>query len=269
MSMTSPTLHSPLALGCSSRSIAELTAAHMQTLPLQYPFSIATLGGLVATNAYNPKRLLYGAYGTSSWACVSPFPVGKSRTSGARWSRMWLAMICRNSFSARYGALGVIVETTWKLFALPERDESLLAVFPPWVRGHQPWPTSWARNCCRHKCFCSIRPQPEPSLRKSGRTPRMRVALFLVNCEGMDEAVERQLVDIARLCQGQGASAVHRHAGETQAELRHRLAPLYLCTSRPPTPVTRVLVRLGTVPSRVPDLMGDLAQRLAPYLRRR
>ena len=51
-----------LTAGAGARfsAVAELTAAHRQTLPLQYAFSAATLGGLIATNASTPKRLLYG-----------------------------------------------------------------------------------------------------------------------------------------------------------------------------------------------------------------
>jgi FAD/FMN-containing dehydrogenase len=95
-------------------------------------------------------------------------------------------------------------------------------------------------------------------------------AQLLVSCEGMDEAVERQLADIARVCQGYGASTVQTLSGEAQMVLRQRLEAV---TTPPPQPFPlegegagggMVVVRLGTPPSRVHAVMESVAQMLNP-----
>ena len=59
--------------GMTFAQLTQLTAAQMQMLPLQYPFSTATLGGLIAANAYTPKRLRYqGVQGPPSGLAHRP-----------------------------------------------------------------------------------------------------------------------------------------------------------------------------------------------------
>jgi glycolate oxidase FAD binding subunit len=250
--------------GVQFSQIAELTAAHRQTLPLQYAFSAATLGGIIAANAYNPKRLLYGGARDLLLGLRVALPSGEVAHFGGKVVKNVAGYDMAKLFLGSHGALGVIVEATWKLFALPEHDASLLATFPSLgqgaaalahLRGTQLLPS--------HTVLLNATAARAVAPTVFSNAPEVGT-LLLVNCEGMEEAVERQLVDIARLCQGQGAVAVQRHSGEAQVELRRRLAPLYRCTALQPAPKPRVLVSLGTVPSRVPELMDDLARRLGP-----
>jgi glycolate oxidase FAD binding subunit len=103
-------------------------------------------------------------------------------------------------------------------------------------------------------------------------------ALLLVNCEGMDEAVERQLADLKRICQGHGASDVEVLAANAQLQLRARLqAAMHprgvSTTSAAALPSPRgpegagggaLTIRLGTLPSRVQAIMAAAAQGLKP-----
>jgi glycolate oxidase FAD binding subunit len=96
-------------------------------------------------------------------------------------------------------------------------------------------------------------------------------ALLLVNCEGMDEAVERQLADVAWICQGHGASTVQVLSGETQLQLRARLEAVTLSSPLLPSPLEgegsgggSIVVRLGTLPSRVYTVMEAAVQALKP-----
>jgi len=121
--------------GVPFSQVAELTATRMQTLPLQYAFSAATLGGLVATQAYNPKRLLYGGVRDLLLGLRVALPSGEIAHFGGKVVKNVAGYDMSKLFVGSLGALGIIVETTWKLFALPERDESLLAVFPSLGQG--------------------------------------------------------------------------------------------------------------------------------------
>ena len=71
-------------------------AATAIPLRASLPWAASSLPTPIAPNAY-----AMGAYGTSFWACASPCRAGKSPTSAARWSKMWRATICVNSFLDR------------------------------------------------------------------------------------------------------------------------------------------------------------------------
>jgi glycolate oxidase FAD binding subunit len=254
--------------GVPFSQVAELTATRMQTLPLHYAFSAATLGGLVATQAYNPKRLLYGGVRDLLLGLRVALPSGEIAHFGGKVVKNVAGYDMSKLFVGSLGALGIIVETTWKLFALPERDESLLAVFPSLGQG---------ASAVAQIMATQLQPSQMLLLHSTAaRTVAPDVwtetsdggTLFVVNSEGMEEAVERQLIDISRLCQGQGATAIHRLAGEAQAEFRSRLGPLYLCVGRRITSAPRILVRLGTLISRVPYLMDALVHLLGPLASR-
>ena len=244
--------------------IAGLTATHMQTLPLQYAYSAATLGGLVATQAYNPKRLLYGGVRDLLLGLRVALPSGEIAHFGGKVVKNVAGYDMPKLFLGSFGALGVIVETTWKLFALPERDESLLAVFPSLGQGASAVAQITGTQLLPSQMLLLHSTAARAVAPDVWSEATDESTLFMVNCEGMEEAVERQFVDISRLCQGQGATAIHRLAGEAQAEIRYRLGPLYLCVDRRIMSTPRLLVRLGTVTSRVPELMDALVQLLGP-----
>jgi glycolate oxidase FAD binding subunit len=107
----------------------------------------------------------------------------------------------------------------------------------------------------------AIAPQVASSVPTAG-------TLMLLNYEGMEEAVARQSADLARICQGQGAAAVHRCTGETQAELQRRLTILYPCSHHHPAAEPSLLARLGTLPSHVPDLLAAITRLLGPLTSR-
>ncbi|HEX9871952.1 MAG TPA: FAD-binding oxidoreductase [Candidatus Tectomicrobia bacterium] len=264
--------------GMTCSQVAQVTAADRQMLPLQYPFSAATLGGLIAANAYSPKRMLYGGVRDLLLGLRIALPSGEIAHFGGKVVKNVAGYDMCKLFVGSLGALGVIVEATFKLYALPERDETLLAEFPSLgqsaaavarLTGTQLLPSQiLLLNSIAARAIVPQRPaQVAPG-----------TALLLVNCEGMDEAVERQLADIAWMCQGHGASTVQVLSGEAQLQLRQRLAAMTQVlednTSSPAAQPSRyeaegagggaLTVRLGTPPSRVYTLMKATAQALNP-----
>jgi glycolate oxidase FAD binding subunit len=266
--------------GMTFSQVTQLIAAHGQMLPLQYPFSTATLGGLIATNAYNPKRLLYGGVRDLLLGLRIALPSGEIAHFGGKVVKNVAGYDMCKLFLGSLGALGVIVEATFKLYALPERDETLLAAFPSPGQGA----TAVARLMGTQLLPAQILLLNCSAARAIAPPGMMRAAaeegLLLVNCEGMDEAVERQLADIARICQGHGAATVLTLSGAAQLQLRQRLkatihAPAAATLSPPPQSsplegegagVGGIVVRLGTLPSRVYTVMAAVAQALNPLV---
>ena len=264
--------------GLTCSQLAQVTAAHRQMLPLQYPFSAATLGGLIATNAYNPKRLLYGGVRDLLLGLRIAFPSGEIAHFGGKVVKNVAGYDMCKLFVGSLGALGVIVESTFKVYALPERDETLLAEFPSLTQGASAVVQLTGTQLLPSQILL-LNPTASGGLaRQSAVQVAAGAALLLVNCEGMDEAVERQLADITRMCQGHGASAVQVLSGETQLQLRQRLYPVTqgraghtVSPSAQPSPVVGqhaagavITVRLGTPPSQVYNLMEAAAQALNP-----
>jgi glycolate oxidase FAD binding subunit len=268
------------AAGMTFAQVTQLTATHRQMLPLQYPCSSATLGGLIATNAYNPKRLLYGGVRDLLLGLRIALPTGEIAHFGGKVVKNVAGYDMCKLFLGSLGALGVIVEATFKLYALPERDETLLAAFPSLGQGA----TAAARLMGTQLLPSQILLVNAIAARAIAPPGAMQVAaaegLLLVTCEGMDEAVERQLADIARICQGHGASTVLTLSGDAQLQLQQRLQatmqePAAETSSSPPQPSPLdgegvggggIVVRLGILPSRVYPVMAAVAQALNPLV---
>jgi glycolate oxidase FAD binding subunit len=262
--------------GMTFSQLTQFTAAHMQMLPLQYAFSAATLGGLIAANAYTPKRLLYGGVRDLLLGLRIALPSGEIAHFGGKVVKNVAGYDMCKLFLGSLGAVGVIVETTFKLYALPERDETLLAVFP----SLEPGAAAVAQLMATQLLPSQILLLNPSAAYAVAPDVTMQVvpgaALLLVNCEGMDEAVARQLAEIARICQGHGSSTVQVLSGDAQHQLRARLeAAMHHRQVKTPSPTPQpfplmwegtgggaLTIRLGTLPSRVYTIMEAAAQAL-------
>jgi glycolate oxidase FAD binding subunit len=264
--------------GMTFSQVARLTAARRQMLPLQYPFSAATLGGLIAVNAYSPKRRLYGGVRDLLLGLRIALPSGEVAHFGGKVVKNVAGYDMCKLFLGSLGAFGVIVEATFKLYALPERDETLLAAFPALGQGAAAVAQLMGTQLLPAHILL-LNPMAARAVAPAVVTQvPTEKALLLVNCEGMDEAVARQLADIARICQGHGASTVQVLSGDAQLQLRQRLDAMTQDTkantsssSDQPSPLAgegvgrgSIVVRFGTLPSRVYTVMEAVAQALDP-----
>jgi glycolate oxidase FAD binding subunit len=262
--------------GVTCSRLAQVTAADRQMLPLQYPFSAATLGGLIATNAYSPKRILYGGVRDLLLGLRMAFPSGEIAHFGGKVVKNVAGYDMCKLFVGSLGALGVIVEATFKVCALPERDETLLAEFPSLGEGAAAVAQLTSTQLLPSQILL-LNPIASGALAPQNTVQvDAGAALLLVNCEGMNEAVERQLTDMARICQGHGASSVQMLSGERQLQVRQRLAALtQVLEANTLSPAARpshseskdavggaLTLRLGTLPSQVYSVMQAVAQAL-------
>ena len=99
-------------------------------------------------------------------------------------------------FLGSLGALGIIVEATFRLYAVPERDETLLAVLPSLASGAAAVAQLMATQLLPSQILL-LDPIATQAVAPEIATQAIAgTALLLVNCEGMDEAVERQLAEV-------------------------------------------------------------------------
>jgi glycolate oxidase FAD binding subunit len=263
--------------GMAFAQLSQLTAAHRQLLPLQYPFSTATLGGLIAANAYSPKRLRYGGVRDLLLGLRVVLPSGEIAHFGGKVVKNVAGYDMCKLFLGSLGALGIIAEATFRLYSLPERDETLLAVFPALESGAAAVVQLTATPLLPSQILLLDAPATQAVAPEV--TPRAAdTALLVVNCEGMEEAVERQLAEIAHVCHGHGADTVQVLSHETQLRFRTRLEgamhPAAIQASDPaarPAPQASedmtgqtLVLRLGTLPSRVYTVMKAASQGVKP-----
>jgi glycolate oxidase FAD binding subunit len=262
--------------GMTCAELARLTAAHRQMLPLQNPTSPATLGGLIAANTYSPKRLRYGGVRDLLLGLRLVLPSGEIAHFGGKVVKNVAGYDMCKLFLGSLGALAVIVEATFRLYALPERDETLLAVLPSLESGAAAVGQLMATQLLPSQILLLDTHAAQAVAPELPAPPSARTALLLVNCEGMAEAVERQLTEIAGICQRQAASTLQVLSGETQDQFRVRLdAAMHYGEMKIPSSALqhtslamggegRLTIRLGTLPSRVYPVMDAAARELKP-----
>ncbi|MBI3327496.1 MAG: FAD-binding oxidoreductase [Nitrospinae bacterium] len=209
--------------GVTLSQVARLCRERLQTLPLQYSSSPATLGGIIATNAYTPKRLAYGGVGDLLLGIRVALPSGEIAHFGGKVVKNVAGYDMCKLFLGSLGSLGVILEATFKLLALPERDETLLAAFPSQQQG---------ADAAAHLLGTQLLPSQVLLLNPPAAGQLMDIfpegmpsgrAVLLVNFEGTDEAIERQLSEMSQVCRARGAHAVRILSGDGQLQLRQRL----------------------------------------------
>jgi len=270
--------------GVTVSQATSLSAASQQTLPLRFPGSAATLGGLIATNADTPKRLRYGGVRDLLLGIRVALPGGEIVHFGGKVVKNVAGYDMGKLFLGSLGIFGVVLEATFKLYALPEREETLLAAFPTLPQ---------AATAAAHLLGTALLPSQILLLNATAAhavaTPPLAGVppdgtVLLVGFEGLDEAVERQLVEMSQAAREHGAAMVQIVSGDPQLRLQEGLDALshavttegrssppagFALAEEPadepaPTQESALILRLGTLSSRVPAVMDAVAQRLAP-----
>jgi len=115
-----------LAAGAKLTAVQESLAKEGYFIPLDPPFTKATIGGILATNASGPKRLLYGSARDITLGMKVVLPGGKLIKAGGKTVKNVSGYDLTKLFIGSLGTLGVIGEATLRLFPLPEKEIILL-----------------------------------------------------------------------------------------------------------------------------------------------
>jgi FAD/FMN-containing dehydrogenase len=167
-------------------------------------------------------------------------------------------------FVGSLGVFGVILETTYRLAALPEDDRVLAMVLPDFsqavaaaaaIQGSQLLPSALMVLSAEVAAACPV------LAALSLRPPQV---VLLVNVDGMHEAVERQVRDSRHLCRQHAGTDDLVLSGATLLTLWEfqeawRAAP---AESVP----TRIQVRIGTLPGALGAMLHQLTT-AAPFSR--
>ncbi|MBI3994227.1 MAG: FAD-binding oxidoreductase [Candidatus Lambdaproteobacteria bacterium] len=237
-------------------SLGELTQRlgerHL-VLPLALGDGERTLGGLIAANRAGCKRLLYGDPRDLLLGLRVALPNGALVRYGRKVIKNVAGYDMPKLYLGSQGLLGVVVEATFKVQPLPDREGVLIAGFsggPDAARAAQ----ALFRSALGPACLMLLLGRAVQSLR---RYPGLDVpegrAVLVVAFDGRSAAVQRQMADAGRVLLAQSATGVAELpalAAETAAMLEDAAHGLH-----PEQP--RVVLRLGVLPTQVADAMAQ------------
>ena len=228
-----------------------LTVPGRQFLPLGYPGSEASLGGLLATNTSGGKRLLYGGVRDLLLGIRVALPEGELLRYGGRVVKNVAGYDMCKLYIGSLGAFGVVTEATFRLSMLAEEERLLAVAFPTAAQAMA------AATAVRR---ASLLPSAVALASAAGWTDVLPVALqtgqtsLLMHVDGSHESVRRQIAEGEAICAAHGAVQAGTVDGEELLTLWERLEVWR--TSSPGSGL--VQVRIGVPPSNVEAALGLL-----------
>ena len=238
--------------------VYRLTTPCQQFLPLGYAGTTASLGGLLVTNTSGVKRWRYGGVRDLVLGVRVALPDGALAHFGGRVVKNVAGYDMNKLFIGSLGTFGVVLETTYRLVALPEADGVLAVLFPSLAQA-----TAAAVDLRTAPLLPSALLLLQADVVHAWHaalpwTVQPPQVVLLLNCDGIREAVTRQLRDSRALCQTHGSLADTILAGTalpTLWALRESWCHAVSATAQP-----WLHVRLGVVPTRLEATLTHLAQ---------
>ena len=183
--------------GLVLREAYRLTVPDRQFLPLGYPGSAASLGGLLATNTSSVKRLRYGGMRDLLLGIRVALPEGELLRYGGRVVKNVAGYDLCKLYIGSLGVFGVVTEATFRLSMLPEEERLLVAAFPTPAQGMA------AATAVRS---AALLPSTVALVSAAGWADAVPVSLqpgqvaLLVHVDGSHESVQRQIAEGESIC---------------------------------------------------------------------
>jgi glycolate oxidase FAD binding subunit len=238
--------------------VYRLTAPCQQFLPLGYAGTRASLGGLLVTNTSGVKRWRYSGVRDLVLGVRVALPDGALAHFGGRVVKNVAGYDMNKLFIGSLGAFGVVLETTYRLAALPEDDCVLAVLFPTLAQATaaaaalRATPLLPSASLLLHAAVVNAWHAVLPWM---AQPPQV---VLLLNYDGIREAVARQLRDSRALCQAHGSLTDIALVGTTLPTL-WALREEW-CHAVSATAQAWLHVRLGVVPTRLEATLMHLAQ---------
>ena len=246
--------------GVALREAYRLTMPERQFLPLGYPGSDASLGGLLATNTSGGKRLRYGGMRDVLLGIRAALPEGELLRYGGRVVKNVAGYDMCKLYIGSLGAFGVVTEATFRLSMLPETERLLIAAFPAAAQA------AAAATAVRS---AALLPSTVALVSAVGWTDSMPVAVrsgqvaLLVHVDGSPDSVRRQITEGEAICAAHGAVQAATVEGEELLTLWQQQEDWR--TSAPDS--GWVQARIGVPPSQVEAAL-DLLNEVPGFSRR-
>ncbi|MCH7478373.1 MAG: FAD-binding oxidoreductase [SAR324 cluster bacterium] len=188
---------------------------HRQFLPLGLPGDKGTLGGIIAANRPVPLRLLYGDLRDLLLSVRVALPDGRLVRYGRKVIKNVAGYDMNKLFLGSRGVLGVIVEATFRLYALPDRERWLVGSFPAVEAAASAAAGLW-RSPLQPACLLLLTgAAPERFRKRQGLPPPSAAVELVVGFEGRSEPLRRQEADCRHIFSDHAAHACEGADGLT------------------------------------------------------
>jgi glycolate oxidase FAD binding subunit len=198
--------------GAPLREVYRQSLPERQFLPLGFAGTLASLGGLLATNTSGVKRARYGGLRDLLLGVKVALPEGVLVRFGGRVVKNVAGYDMNKLFVGSLGTFGVVLETCYRLAAMPEEDRLLAVGFPRLSPASAAAAAIQASPLQPSALMLPTAVAADTAVRPLS-VETDQVALLL-NIDGPHEAVERQLRDAEALCEQHGGRDHARMAGE-------------------------------------------------------
>ncbi len=245
--------------GLALREVYRLTLPGRQFLPLGYPGSEASLGGLLATNTSGVKRLRYGGMRDLLLGIRVALPEGELLRYGGRVVKNVAGYDMCKLYIGSLGAFGVVTEVTFRLAMLPEDERLLVAAFPTLAQGMA------AATAVRS---AALLPSTVALVSSAGWADSLPIGLqpgqaaLLVHVDGSHESVQRQIAEGEAICTSHGAVEAVTLSGEALMTM-WEWQEVWRTSSPDPS---LLQVRVGVPPSSVETAL-DLLDKVPRFCR--
>ncbi len=241
--------------GTTLFDVDQRTRAHNQMLAVGWPWERHTLGGLAAGNRGTPKRLAYGALRDQLLGIKVALADGSLTRFGGKVLKNVAGYDMTKFFLGSRGALGVIVETTWKLFARPDHEVYLWAAMPS-VDAAGRLAADLLRSPLLPACVFLLEPKAAQRLAGLERLGDLAGRpLALVGFDGRAAATRRQTADAEALAGKAGGEALPAREEIGQQAAGYLMGEL-------PSEEPALRLRLGTLPSFSGEAFGAVRSAL-------
>jgi glycolate oxidase FAD binding subunit len=184
--------------GMRFAALQALLRQHGQMLGLDPPSAeLATIGGVIASNASGPTRLAYGTARDLVIGVRVANAEGVLTKAGGRVVKNVTGYDLNKLYTGSFGTLGVIVEISFKLHPLPQTQGTTLAVFDSPDRAQEA-----VQRIVRSPLGASALTilDPQAASRALDRAAPAGGAVLLALVAGFERAVKRQTRDLAEMC---------------------------------------------------------------------
>ena len=167
-------------------------------IPLDPPFTEAsTLGGILATNASGPKRLVYGTARDLVLGMKVVLANGGLISCGGKTVKNVSGYDLAKLFIGSFGTLGIIVEATLRLLPLPEKEQTFVAAFSKSEGAFDP-----VKEILKSQLLPASIEILNPTLVQEIGGRELSTGsdyLLVIGVEGVSEAVQRQMTDVHQI----------------------------------------------------------------------
>ncbi len=228
--------------GSTLHSLQELVAAKRQMLPLDPPLAErATIGGVVAANAFGPSRLRYGSARDLVLGLQVALTSGEVIDVGGKTVKNVAGYDLTRAFVGSYGTLGVITRVTCRLFPMPPERRWVLVGFDR---------ASDAFSFTQQVLDSVLLPTSLDLVQGRAVPNRSDVSLWaVIGLEGTHEVIQRQYRDLSTMAGTCGARHVEQLADEEPEGQQIRRLVQDMPATAPEPLIVRAYVPISAVGS--------------------